>query len=87
MDGHKTNTCKNSVLHFKKVSSIIRKTGELLIEQDFAEAYTMVTSDSCMSNYCTDKPLNIHVSVVERDLTSEEAELLPSDAVSGLVKI
>ena len=47
----------------------------------------MVTSDSCMSNYCTDKPLNIHVSVVERDLTSEEAELLPSDAVSGLVKI
>ena len=36
-----------------------RKANELLIEQDFAEAYTMICNNSVMSQYWSDEGLQI----------------------------
>ena len=41
--------------HFKRN----RKSCEVLIEQDYAEAYSMVTNHSAMSTYWSDKTLQI----------------------------
>ena len=58
-----------------------RKPHEVLIEQDFAEAYVMNTKNSAMSTYWSDQTLNIHVTVVDRDVGSLEVQFVPEGEV------
>ena len=54
-----------------------RKAHEILVKQYFAESYTIVTN-SAMSTYWTEKTLNIHIKVVERNVNSQEIQLYPA---------
>lgn len=60
---------KQEIIHCPESSCV-------LLEQDFAEGYTLVVNDAAQSTYWSDKVLNIHVSVLQRKPTTVDMQFL-----------